>query len=474
MRRRAKIVCTIGPASNSKTIIHKLIRAGMDVARLNFSHGTHVEHKRVVEIIRAGARSYNSPVAILQDLKGLKLRVGSLKSGEITLKKGSILAITTDDIIGSPQEVSISYPHLIKDVEIGDKILMDDGLIQLRIIGKKKNRLITKVIEGGVLKEKKGVNLPGTKISGSSFTDKDKEDLAFGIKIGVDYVAVSFVRSKEDILKVKNWLKNQGSDIPVIAKIETPQALENIDEIIDVSDGLMIARGDMGVELPPEKVPLIQKHLIYQCNKALKPVITATQMLESMTEHLRPTRAEAADIANAVLDGTDALMLSAETAIGKYPVEALKMMNRIIRATEKQYLKIRKHPRSTGRLSPTGFAHAIAEAACISALDIKAKAIVAFSRSGFTALLVSKLRPPVSIIGFTVKEEILRRMSLYWGIIPQVMRFPGSTDEMILESESALLKRGLVKKGESIVIIATSPFALGGKTNILKLHRVGG
>jgi pyruvate kinase len=473
--RRAKIVCTIGPASNSKDIIYRLIKAGMDVARLNFSHGTHTEHKEAIEIIRTGARRYNSPVAILQDLKGLKLRVGSIRGGAITLKKGSILAITTDEIVGNPQEISISYPHLIKDVEIGDKILMDDGLIQLRIVEKEKNKLITKVIEGGILREKKGVNLPRTKISGSSFTEKDKEDLAFGIKMGVDYVAVSFVRSKDDILKVKNWLKNHGSDIPVIAKIETPQALENINEIIDVSDGLMIARGDMGVELPPEKVPLIQKHLIQQCNKALKPVITATQMLESMTEHMRPTRAEAADIANAVLDGTDALMLSAETAIGKYPVEALKMMDRIIRATEKEYLRIKDRSRLIAQgSSPTGFAQAIAEAACMSAVDIKAKAIVAFSKSGFTALLVSKFRPPVSIIGFTVKEETLRRMSLYWGITPQVMRFPSSTDEMISESESALLKRGFVKKGEPIVIIATSPFALGGKTNILKLHRVGG
>lgn len=466
--RRAKIVCTIGPASNSKNIIYRMIRAGMDVARLNFSHGTHAEHKRVVDIIRSGARKYNSPVAILQDLKGLRLRVGPIKGGSIMLKKGSTLTITTNNIAGDNKRVSISYPYLIRDTKIGDKILMDDGMLRLKVISKEKDRLITKVMEGGLLREKKGVNLPGIKISASTFTDKDMEDLTFGVKMGVDYVAVSFVRSKDDILKVKNWLKKYDSDIHVIAKIETPQALDNIDEIIEVSDGLMIARGDMGVELPPEEVPLIQKRLIAQCNKALKPVITATQMLESMTERARPTRAEAADVANAVLDGTDALMLSAETAIGKYPVEALKMMNRIISFTE-----INKHRGSSTDTVPKSFAQAIAEAACLSAMDIKAKAIVAFSRSGFTALLVSKFRPRVPIIGFTIREDVRRRMSLYWGITPQIMKFPDSTDEMISESENALLKRGIVKKGDPIVIIATSPFTLGGKTNIMKLHRVG-
>ncbi|MEK7823022.1 MAG: pyruvate kinase, partial [Nitrospirota bacterium] len=275
--------------------------------------------------------------------------------------------------------------------------------------------------------------------------------------------------SKEDILKVKNWLKKRKADMPVIAKIERPQALENINEIIEVCDGLMIARGDLGVEVPPEKVPLIQKNLIEKCNAAMKPVITATQMLESMTEHMNPTRAEATDVANAVIDGTDALMLSGETAIGKYPVEALKMMNRIISFTETHR---RKTTLYKDIISKT-FAQAIAEAACISAMDIKAKAIVAFSRTGFTALLVSKFRPHVPIVGFTIKEEVRRRMNLYWGITPQIMKFPTGTDEMISETEKALLKKNIVKRGDSIVIIATSPFTLGGKTNIMKLHKVG-
>lgn len=486
--RKVKIVCTIGPASSSREGINQMIKAGMNVARLNFSHGTYKEHRKAVEYIRNGALKYNSPVAILQDLKGLKIRVGSVKNGAVMLMKDSTLTIVTKDIEGDNKQVSVLYPHLIKDVGIGNKILMDDGLLQLKVIGKEKGRLITKVIEGGVLREKKGVNLPGIKISGAVFTKKDQKDLEFGLKIGIDYIAMSFVRSKNDILKVKNWLKKHNADIPVIAKIEKPQALENIDEIIKVSDGLMIARGDLGVEVPPEEVPLIQKDLIEKCNRAMKPVITATQMLESMTAHMRPTRAEATDVANAVLDGTDALMLSAETSIGKYPVKALKMMDRIIRFTETHKFETLSHHgytsqplASASRLgrqadSPEAkktFAQAIAEAACISAMDIKAKAIVAFSRTGFTALLVSKFRPQVPIVGFTVKEDVRRRMSLYWGVTPQIIKLPRSTDEMIFESEKALFKKGLLMKGDSIVIIATSPFALGGKTNIMKLHKVG-
>ncbi len=468
--RKVKIICTIGPASSSREMIHRMLGSGMNVCRLNFSHGTYKDHKKVAAYIREGARKFNLPVAILQDLKGLKIRVGSIKNGSVLIEKNSTLTLSTKDIlVGDDKQLSISYPYLVKDVMVGEKILMDDGLLQLRVIGKKKDGLIAKVIEGGILKEKKGVNLPGTTISGDVFTEKDMKDLEFGLKIGVDYVAMSFVHSGDDIVKVKNWLKKRKADIPVIAKIERPQALKNIDEIVGVADGLMIARGDLGVEVPPEKVPLIQKNLIEKCNAAKKPVITATQMLESMTEHMNPTRAEAADIANAVLDGTDALMLSAETATGKYPVEALKMMDRIISFTEAHGPKTSPH-KDTGSKT---YAEAIAEAACISAMEIKAKAIVAFSRTGFTALLASKFRPQVPIIGFTIKEDVRRRMNLYWGITPQIMKFPGSTDEMISETEKALLKKDIVKKGDSIVIIATSPFTLGGKTNIMKLHKVG-
>lgn len=465
--RKVKIVCTIGPATESEKKINTMIRAGMNIARLNFSHGSHDSHIKVVERIRKAARRNNTPVAILQDLKGLKIRVGPLKNGSILLKKNSTLYIKSGTASGDEKQIYLSYRNLIRDVKVGDNILLDDGLIKLRVTGKKERRLISKVMEGGLLREKKGVNLPGTKISGPVFTKKDMDDLKLGIKLGVDYVAMSFVRSGNDIKRVKNWLRKNNADIPVIAKIENRHAMENIDDIINVSDGLMVARGDLGVELPPENVPLIQKELIEKSNIAMKPVITATQMLESMTGHSSPTRAEAADVANAVLDGTDALMLSAETSIGQYPVESIKMMSRIIKAAEKR--KPRNYNAETVSLN---YARALAEAACSSSRDIKAKTIVAFSRSGFTALLVSKFRPQASITGFTGNDVIRRKMNLYWGVNPYVMKLPGNTDEMISKSEKVLLKNGIVRKGDSIVIIASSPFALGGKTNIMKLHKI--
>ena len=466
--RKAKIVCTIGPASSSKTIINRMIRSGMNVARLNFSHGTHSGHKKAVDLIRSGARKYNSPVAVLQDLKGLKIRIGPIKDGSILIEKGSTLSLTSKKIKGDNNQVQVVYPHLVKDLNAGDTVFIDDGLIQLKVIRKEKSGLMTRVIEGGLLKEKKGVNFPGVRVSARTFTKDDIKDLSLGIRLGVDYIAVSFVRSRTDILRIKNWLKKNNSQIPVIAKIENRQALVNIEEIMDAADGIMIARGDLGVEVPPEEVPLIQKRLIEKCNSALKPVITATQMLESMTEHLRPTRAEAADVANAVIDGTDALMLSGETAVGKYPVNALKMMDRIIRYTESHKVKA-----YSPDIESKTFAQAIAEAACLSAMDIKAKTITAFTRSGFTSLLVSKFRPQIPITGFTVSEDIRRRMNLYWGIIPHILKFPENTDKMIAGSEKALLQKRIVKKGDTIVIIATSPFSLGGKTNIMKIHRVG-
>ena len=467
--RKVKIVCTIGPASSSAAVIDKMIRAGMNVARLNFSHGSYDTHRQALESIRKISRNHDAPVAVLQDLKGLKIRVGSLKDGAVLLRKNSTVFLTSRNVEGSSTLVPVLYRHLLKDVNPGDTILFDDGLIALKVKDKDKERLAAKVSEGGVLREKKGVNLPGTRISGEVFTRRDREDLAFGLKAGIDYVAMSFVRSGEDILKVRRWIVKNGYDLPVIAKIENSQALENIDDIINRADGLMVARGDLGVELPPENVPLIQKDLIERCNAAMKPVITATQMLESMTEHTTPTRAEAADVANAVLDGTDALMLSAETSVGRHPVEAVKMMDRIISHTEMHGPRSAYMPE---RSSPE-FAQALAEAACSSARDIRAKTIVAFSRSGFTALLVSKFRPGVPITGFTVNEEIRRRMNLYWGVRPYVMEFPDTTDKMISASEQALVQRRIAGKGDSIVIIASSPFTLGGNTNIMKLHKVG-
>jgi len=421
-----------------------------------------------VHVIRKAARKYDTPIALLQDLRGLKIRVGSLEGGSVMLRKGARVTLTTRRVTGSGSLIPISYCSLCKDVQAGDRILLDDGLLHLRVLAVEKGSVTARVVEGGILRDNKGVNLPGTRITGQVFTHKDRQDLAFGIEQGVDYVAMSFVRTGGDILKVKKWIKRLGADLPVIAKIENRQALENIDSIIDAADGVMVARGDLGVELPPEDVPLIQKELIDKCNAAMKPVITATQMLESMTEHTTPTRAEAADVANAVIDGTDALMLSAETSVGRYPVEAVRMMDRIIRAAEGL------GPGGQGPRACQGhFPFALAEAACASADDINARTIAAFSIRGFTALLVSKFKPAVPVTVFTTGEKMRRKMNLYRGVTPYVLKLPDNTDSMIFAAERDLLKKKIVRKGDAIVIIASSPFSLGGTTNIMKLHKVG-
>jgi len=467
MKRRAKIICTIGPASLSKKIIRQMIMAGMDVARLNFSHGSYETHGMAIEIIRSESEKAGKPVAILQDLRGLKLRVELTKEGSLELKRGKRVILSNDYLSKGQDVLKIRYPYLIRDLNPNNTVLIADGLIQLRIIQKKKHFLEAEIIEGGVVKGGEGVNLPGVRIRTKTFTKKDKDDLDFGIKRGVDLIALSFVQSGADVITVKRYIKRHyRKDIPLIAKIETASALKNIDEIINVADGIMIARGDLGVEIPPEEVPVVQKRIIEKCNAALKPVITATQMLESMTDHLRPTRAEATDVANAVLDGTDALMLSAETAMGRYPVKAVKMMDRIITYTES---------RIEGKFISPAFksiAEAVAKAACASSEEIETKGIAAFTRSGFTALLVSKQRPKVSIFGLTDSEETMRRTNLYWGVTPILMGFPKSTDDMIEEAEVALLRKRVVKRGDMIVIIATSPFSSRAKTNIMKIHEI--
>ena len=465
--RKAKIVCTIGPSSADREMIFSLIKNGMDVARLNFSHGDYTTHKKAIKFIRDGSRRYNKPVAILQDLQGIKIRVGLIEGGAVELKKGRTLLLMSGEGTGNQDQLFISYPALLKDAKRGDRVLLDDGLIQLSVLGRTGGALRARVLEGGMLKDRKGVNLPGVKISVKSFTEKDEQDLLLGISMGVDYVAISFVRDANDVRKVKNWLKKKKQEIPVIAKIEKPEALNNIGEILSEVDGIMVARGDLGVEIPSEEVPLVQKGLIDSANKKGKIVITATQMLESMTEHLRPTRAETTDVANAVLDGTDALMLSAETATGKYPVDAIKMMDRIIKHTE----LIKEGEPSYIRGNT--FAEATADAACGAAEDVKAKAIVAFTRSGSTARLVSKFRPGIPIIAYTPDKKIKKRMCLYWGVTPKIMRLLATTDEMIIEVEKSLVKERIVKKGDRIVIISSSPLSTLGKTNFMKLHRIG-
>jgi len=465
--RKAKIICTIGPSSANRETISSLMKNGMNVARLNFSHGDHSVHRRTFELIRSVSAEYHRPIAILQDLQGVKIRVGLIEGGEVELKKGNILLLIPGTGTGNQKQIYISHPGLMRDVRKGDRILLDDGLIQLSVLGKARNALRAKVMEGGILKDRKGVNLPGIKLSVKSFTGKDRKDLLLGIQMGVDYVAISFVRDAGDIKKVKEWLARKKQVLPVIAKIEKPEALNNIEEILSIADGIMIARGDLGVEMPPEEVPLIQKELIISANKKGKIVITATQMLESMTEHLRPTRAETTDVANAVLDGTDALMLSAETASGKYPVYALKMMDRINRYTE--YMKAGESSYMGGNI----FSEATADAACRAAEDINAKVLVAFTQSGFTAGLLSKFRPGVPIIACTPDERIRNRVSLYWGVTAKIMKLPSTTDEMVSEVERLLIAEHIVKAGDSIVITSSSPLSTQGKTNFMKLHRIG-
>jgi len=484
--RKAKIICTLGPASVDPAVLFSLIGKGMDVARLNFSHGDHEGHRKAIELVREGAVRYRRPVAILQDLQGIKIRTGRVAGGAVFLEKGSRVNLLPGKGIGDHTRIYINCPDLLKNARKGDMISLDDGLIQLEVRSKGRDSLKAAVLESGVLKDRKGVNLPFS-TEAPSFTDKDAVDLAFGLAMDVDYVALSFVRSAEDIERVEYWLRKRKRQIPLIAKIERAEALANIEEILDKADGIMIARGDLGLDLPPEEIPLIQKKLISLSNRKGKLVITATQMLESMTDHSSPTRAEATDVANAVMDGSDALMLSAETASGKYPVEAFVMMSKIIKYTEREapvqasafdFPEVRAAlsgaiPEKEATFENALFSGAVADAACRAAEDIRARFVVACTDSGFTARLVSKFRPRIPIIAFTPETRTLNRMALYWGVQPKLMPPPTGTDTMIREAERLLIEEGLVKKGERIVITASAPLLGSGRTNLLKLQRIG-
>ena len=467
--RKAKIVCTLGPSSSSHKIIESLVRSGMDVARLNFSHGDFSFHEKMFHMIRNESARQNRMVSVLQDLQGIKIRVGEVEKGSVQLRTGAEVSLYPGSETGTAKNLYISYPALIKDMNEGESILIDDGLIKLTVLEKKEGSLLAKVVEGGVLKSRKGANLPATKTTLEAFTDKDRRDLQLGLQLGIDYVAVSFVRRADDIVRIIDWAnRNKVHLPPLIAKIEKPEAVEKIEEIMEVVDGIMVARGDLGVEMSTEQVPVIQKMLIDLANMKGKLVITATQMLESMTHHTRPTRAEASDVANAILDGTDAVMLSSETASGKYPVEAVRMMDLIIRNTEANFPDRIKSLYKTGNKFP----ESIAVGACMAAQSIGAKVIVVFTHSGFAAILLSKLRPAVPVVAFTPSEETLHRIPLYWGTIAKLI---GRKDiileaDLMSEIERSLVEEGLIKKGNSMVFVASSPFL--GKPNIIRLHKV--
>lgn len=478
--RKAKIVCTIGPATNSRKMIERLIRAGMDVARLNFSHGTGEVYGEVINLIREASKKYKKNVAILQDLQGPKIRTGVLKDGKAILKSGSRFILTGRKVIGTSEVVSTTYPAMAGDVKRGDKILLNDGLISLKVNKVRGMDIACEVINGGILTNRKGINLPGIKVGLSSITRKDTEDLIFGISHGVDYVAISFVRTERDVKSVKDIIRKKlapvsskqgGAFIPVIAKLEKPDAIENLEKIMDEADGVMVARGDLGVEMSPEAVPIAQKSIINMANRKGKPVITATQMLESMINNPRPTRAEASDIANAIFDGTDAVMLSGETASGKYPLESLEIMSRIISAAESGSLYRHVSDRRRGRIST--FPDAVSSAAVHAAHQIEARLIVVFTQSGSTALLVSKQKPTMPIIAYTAYENIMRRLNLLWGVVPETMRLIEDTDDLIREMDRSLVSNKLARKGDSVVILMGMPISQKGVTNMMKLHKVG-
>jgi len=470
--RKTKIVCTLGPATSSEDMVSKLIEAGMNVARLNFSHGTYEEFKQSIALIRDVSRRLKQPVAILQDLQGPKLRINTFKTGKVQLKKGDPFSITTDSIIGNKRRVATSYKQLPQDVYPGDKILLDDGLIQLKVTDVQSNQVICEIIEGGELSDHKGINLPNVNISQPSITEKDCEDLLFGIEQGVDLVAISFVRSADDIRKVKNIIAEKNSDIQVIAKLEKPEAINKLDDILTIADGVMVARGDLGVEMPLEKVPPLQKKIIRLALQKGKPVITATQMLESMRFYSRPTRAEVSDVANAIFDSSDAVMLSAETAVGKYPIETVRTMAKIIKEAEQvadrftpQYLLQKDKTQS--------IADAISHSACEAAEQLRAKAIVSFTTSGFTARMVAKYRPNTSIIAFTPSDIVQRQLNLIWGVLPIKMDFLHSTQEIVNLAEQILLAEKIVKPDDVIVVLLGVPVFERGTTNLMKLHIIG-
>jgi pyruvate kinase len=469
--RHSKIVCTIGPATRSPKMIDRLVRAGMDVARLNCSHGTQEEHAKSIAILRAAAMQHQKPIAILIDLQGPKIRTGPLAGGgPVMLRTGQRFVITTAKILGDSTRVNTTFTPLPREVHCGDRILLSDGLIELRVEKVSDSKVICEVVNGGALGEHKGINLPGVRLRVPALTQKDRADLMFAMKQGANYIAVSFVRRPEDVVLAKQLVRRAGKDTPVIAKLEKPEAIENLDAILEAADGVMVARGDLGVEMNPERVPVAQKMIIARAREFCRPVITATQMLESMTENPRPTRAEASDVANAIFDGSDAVMLSAETATGKYPVEAVRMMASIIEEAEGS---IREFARPASR-EQLKVAETVAELVCHASRELHMKVIAVFTHSGFTARLISRYRPLVPVVAFSPEAETRRRLALIWGVLPRMIQDVHKVDGLAKVAEKRLLEERLVCKGDAIGIVAGTPMGIRGTTNFMKFHVIGG
>ena len=472
--RKTKIVCSMGPASESEEMLEKLMNAGMNVARLNFSHGSHEEHKARIDTIRKVAKRLNKTIGLLLDTKGPEIRTHNMKDGVIVLEKGKEVTVSVNEVEGTPGKFSITYENLINDVNVGSYILLDDGLVELQVkeIDKDKGEVKCDILNTGELKNKKGVNLPGVKVNLPGITDKDADDIRFGIKENVDFIAASFVRRPSDVLDIRQILEEEKAEISVFPKIENQEGIDNIEEILEVSDGLMVARGDMGVEIPPEQVPMVQKDLIRKCNKLGKPVITATQMLDSMQRNPRATRAEASDVANAIYDGTDAVMLSGETAAGQYPEEAVKTMRNIAVSSEaaQDYKKLLN---DRTKLVETSLVNAIGVSVAHTALNLNVKAIVAATESGSTARTISKYRPHSDIIAVTPSDKTARQCAIVWGVNPVVKEGRKTTDALLNNAVATAVETGRVSNGDLIIITAGVPTGEKGTTNMMKIHLVG-
>ncbi len=478
--KSTKIICTIGPSSQDRKVLARMIENGMDVARMNMSHGDYEFHRKTIKLVRELSEEYNRHIGVLIDLQGPKIRTGKLKKETVVLNEGDTLTLTIDDVPGDWNILSVNYRGLVTEAEPGDRILLDDGNIELKVLEVREREVVCRIINGGIIRSYRGVNLPDTSLSIPSITEKDMRDLEFGITEGVDFVALSFVRKAQDVERLKELINGKGSDTPVITKIEKPEAVKNIDEIIMVTDGIMVARGDLGAETSPQEVPILQKMIIEKCNIAGKPVITATQMLESMIHHPRPTRAEASDVANAIFDGTDAVMLSGETAMGAYPVVTVKVMSEIIQRAEAEIKRNgndilhRKVDRILAQLKCS--TDIVPESICYSAMKITEivpiSYIVGFTLSGRTAHFLSKYRPPVPIIALSPNKRVLHRLSIYWGVRSEYIKEVSSTEELLNEAESILVNRGICKEGERVLLVSGVPVTTKEPTNMLKIHPV--
>lgn len=467
--KRTKIVCTLGPASSTEEVLTQLVENGLNVCRFNFSHGSHEEHKERFDVAKGVREKLGKPVALLLDTKGPEIRTGNFADPEVLLEEGQIFTITMKDVIGTKEICTVSYKDLAKDVVSGDTILIDDGLVGLRVKEVNGDDIVCVVENSGIVKNHKGVNVPGVKINLPAITEKDASDIEFGISQGIDYIAASFVRKASDVLAIRELLeKNNATDIQIISKIENQEGVDNIDEILKVSDGIMVARGDLGVEIPTEDIPVVQKMIIRKCNELAKPVITATQMLDSMIRNPRPTRAEVTDVANAIYDGTDAIMLSGETAAGKYPVEAVKTMATIAKRTEETLDYDNLLKQNTKNNSTV--TDAISHATCTTAIDLNASAIITSTSTGYTARMVSKFRPKCPIIATTDDEKVMRRLALTWGVYSVKASNAHNTDEVIENSIEAAKNAKYINHGELVVITAGVPVGVSGTTNLIKVH----